>query len=621
MTGGIGDFPLIRRLGRNIARSLTIAMSILCIECIVIVSNNCCNNVDYIVLKQSLVCSVAISSLFLVLDVCSVLLSGCLVDQKYQTHMAWHTVALAYICADCLARIIVGTQLKEILFPISMFMASIIGVRIKLIVATMGILLGSVIVCHVLYKAEERLDLSQNAIFEVYFALVLASFVTHMLSHTCSGFFMSCPEWNRGCLFHSSATYAAATNTCKNVTISNAFNQKDGPNFILFVIDSVPANALSELQGNVTSERFQTHMKQWVQAKTCTYLENHHASSSYTHDSFFSMLHSLLPIGGDYIQRSVPLTVLQNAGYNTSAFLNGQIGYDYCKQQVRDKMDGMAYLDSVKVFNNDLKVEEEASSWILSQENNTFFSIVYFEKPHLLHGKGEAFEEALLEVTGRIDRILHHVSKKKETIYVVTSDHGCSQAGDIIDCPSCNAHGYGVHGFHAHGSISHVPLWLCLHSASEKPPNSYMNFIHAASQAQKTSSMDILPSLIDYIGLLEQFDATLRSGKSWLQRQNSDAVASYTRLDCQFSYGIAYKDVDTMYFDVRRNVTECAAHHETAHPLDMCLESRVPKSSHKTPNERQKKAIVEFMKTNLVKPYNVRKKLTWIDSRSYQICV
>lgn len=350
MMGEIGDFPLIPRLGRDVARSLTLAMSILCVEFVVIASNACRNGVDSILLKQSLVCSVAISSLFLVLDVCSVLLCRCVDDQNYQTHMAWHTVALAYICADCLARSIVGTQLKEVVFPMSMFIASIIGVRMKLIVAIMGILLGSAFVCHVLYKAEERLDISQKLISEVYIVLVLVSFVTHMLSRTCSGFFMSCPEWNRGCLFGSNATVAATTNTCENVTISNELHENKGTNFIVFVIDSVPASAFSELQGHVTSEWFQTHMKQWLGSKTCTYLENHHASSSYTHDAFFSMLHSLLPVGGDYIQRSVPLTILQNAGYNTSAFLNGQIGHDYCRQQVRDKMDGMAYLDSVQGF-------------------------------------------------------------------------------------------------------------------------------------------------------------------------------------------------------------------------------------------------------------------------------
>lgn len=609
------------------SRSLLVALSALILEFCIMHVQRCCDDQNFGSMTVTLACPVAFVSFFLVVDMCCLTLqyffNTCGLDMYGIVNKVWHSIAIMYVLGDCLTRAILNLAIQEILFPLPMFMASIVGVKSRIIIATVVIALISVVLCHWLQRAGENVRFLNTWAPQMYMVFVTISFILQALSLGCTGMLTYCENWNRSCAFKNEAqlrAMRARTTSCKNSTMqSNVTLANGSPNIILFVVDSVPATSVTKSQESVTSFDFLQKVEHYFE--TCHYLQHHHAASSYTNDAFFSMLHSIVPLGNEYIQKSVPLTMLSSAGYTTSAFLNGAIGADYCKVQLRDQNDGMRYLNHLQIVDHDSKVEEDSRRWITEQKKK-FFSIVYFEGTHLLEGQGTNFENEFLEIMSRIDRIVGSVSG--DLLYFVTSDHGCLQKGGIVDCPTCFGHGYGVHGFHANKAISHVPMWICRRSNSSISPE-YIELIESADKIERTSAMDLLPTILDYLGLLHQDTLQLFSGISWMQHQPLRQLFSYTRLKCEFSYGVIDNDTSEFYLDVKTNDTGCLlldaiAIHNSFAQLDSCLKVRVPQTRVEGLTLSKRRETLHFLVEHIIKPYRSRAALTWTGPFSYQIC-
>ena len=323
---------------------------------------------------------------------------------------------------------------------------------------------------------------------------------------------------------------------------------------VLIIVDSLPAREFLQHVPDAnrkTSAHFRVDTHNRLENLGCTLLQHHHSGSSYTHDALYSIFHAVPPM--QYTDKvypwSVPVDSFRLAGYKTAMFSNGgEHGYDYCKNRSLRDGGGTLRFETMEAFRNDAQVTDAALAWLQQQdEQKPFFLSIYLESPHLLYGEGRhgEFEDSVTRVLDHVTNIMEHNAKIPTRdglgpLVVVTGDHGSAVTGVDSDCGEfCQTHGYGTFGNHATEQLAHVPLWLCLQGGEDDSSSSRARqMIHAAQVLPITSSVDLMPSLMDMIQLdplpPTQYWST---GNSWFRPVSSSDDASFvfslSRLNCR----------------------------------------------------------------------------------------
>ena len=385
---------------------------------------------------------------------------------------------------------------------------------------------------------------------------------------------------------------------------------------VLFVIDSLPAREFlhgDPLSQKMTSKGFQEHLQTYMKGEKCHMLDRHFASSSYTNDAFFSMLHSVLPFGYfDSAPESFYFSTLKSYGWNISAFLNGEIGFDYCRSEERSDMHGMQFFDKIVVSSSDEDVEQNAFEWIQATKRKSF-SIVYFEETHMTMSNPTLFEKRMTGVLERIKRIKSLLGN--DSISFITSDHGCAVKNKDPVCPACFSHGFGVHGHHATDQVSHIPLWICRsHNMGKTQQAGFEKLVQSSTKKQITSSMDIMPTILHLITASKsRLDAMFSSGQSWLAHDNPSYCATFTRLKCEFSIGII-NGTHVAYLDFTKNQMKCV---QNRNLQDCHLNFRIESFQHNgirpsNNTSMTKKTLLSYAHSRLVQPFLNRNQMNII---------
>ena len=328
---------------------------------------------------------------------------------------------------------------------------------------------------------------------------------------------------------------------------------KNKQDIIMFIIDSLPAREFVDdapEEARRTTFTFRHDVKESMEQNSCTLLPRHFAGSSYSDPGFYALFHSLLPIELDdkKFPWCMPVDLMKEAGYETSIFLNGPIGYDICEARHMADGAGTRRFEHSEIHHDDDGVTDGALAWLDAySRNNTannsdkdrkpFFMVVYYQRVHLLYSRRfsgiprfeEAFREILEDTAVILDR-----SKMFDPLVVMTTDHGCARPGPHSDCPSCRGHGFQVLEDHATESIAHIPLWLC--SPGEDRQGTINELKTKALSFNITSALDVMPSLLDMIQLDPMPPLHLWSnGRSWLGRSTSQEI----EIDYSFAFSLS----------------------------------------------------------------------------------
>lgn len=335
-------------------------------------------------------------------------------------------------------------------------------------------------------------------------------------------------------------------------------------NMILVVIDSVPArefiSGIPEKRRR-TSDVFRAHVKDVMGHFNCKLLEHHYTGSSYTHDAMYTLLHSVPPVlyTDEAFPWSIPVQTMRQAGIETAMFQHGDIGYDYCTDRTLKDGGGTSQFEVNEILSSDKDVTKEALAWVASRKmGKPYFLVLYYESTHMLYGlrKFAEFERSMETILDDVrlltDAIKASESGNDKTLLMITADHGSAVSGVDDDCSEyCEGHGYQTFGNHATDQVAHVPFWICPLTAgnSHKPPPDVL--LQAAQLQPITSSADLMPTLLDVIGIHPRGPTRFWStGRSWLlpggmvaEETSAPLVFSLSRLKCRQDVAMITTDV------------------------------------------------------------------------------
>ena len=203
--------------------------------------------------------------------------------------------------------------------------------------------------------------------------------------------------------------------------------------------------------------------------------------------------------------------VMKGAGFHTAAFVSSivvssQSGLDQGFETYSDRFD--AGSDDARFLNSIQKRGDatmgEAVAWIESHREGRLFTWIHLYDPHDPYEPPEPYASRYAgrpydgevawsdELVGRLDAALGKLSMAKDTLLVVTSDHG----------EGLGEHGETVHGFFVYQSTLRVPLLL-------RGPG-----IPAGTRLGVTArSVDLFPTVLDLAGVVRPADLKL-SGRS-----------------------------------------------------------------------------------------------------------
>ena len=226
-----------------------------------------------------------------------------------------------------------------------------------------------------------------------------------------------------------------------------------------------------------------------------------------SHSSIFTGLvpphHGVRDNGGFFLEdaRVTLAERLHDAGFATGAFVGAWVlerkwglaqGFD----EYSDKFDLSKYkvvsLGTVQKPGDE--VMDDALSWLERVKRRRFFAWVHLYDPHSPYDPPEPFASRYPrqpylgeiayadQVVGRLIRWLRQAELLERTLVVVTADHGES-LGD---------HGESTHAYFVYDSTTHVPLVV-------RTPWGLKG-----RRSAQVSSVDLMPTVLDLLGLAEQ---------------------------------------------------------------------------------------------------------------------
>ena len=321
---------------------------------------------------------------------------------------------------------------------------------------------------------------------------------------------------------------------------------------LIFILDGIPMREFSAHipeKSKRTSERFRKYVD--LKFEKCILLKQHFAVSSYTHDAMYALLHGIHPLiysGQDRLNSSsYPVLELRKSGYSTGIFHNGDIGRDSCNGKSLKDKGGTLSFDKTMNLESDTAVIESAVQWVGLQKSKIFL-VVYLQSTHLMYATSD-FERVLNKGFEDVE-IVTKAAARFSPLTFITTDHGDAIAGVDGDCgKKCSLHGYGVHGHHATQQVSHIPIWICPHDG-----NISSEFLRKASKKTLTSSVDLMPTILDLLQVASDVPINKwSSGKSWLDGINYSYVYSWSNLLCIRSIAVITGQ-GAFYFQQDQNI-------------------------------------------------------------------
>jgi len=306
---------------------------------------------------------------------------------------------------------------------------------------------------------------------------------------------------------------------------------------LIFILDGIPMREFSAhipAKSKRTSERFRKYID--TKFVKCVLLKNHFAVSSYTHDAMYALLHGIHPLIYTDQDRSnsssYPVHELRKSGYSTGIFHNGDIGRDSCNGKSLTDKGGTLSFDETMNLESDTAVIEAAVKWVGLQKSKIFL-VVYLQSTHLMYATSD-FERVLKKGLEDVE-IVTKAAARFSPMTFITTDHGDAIPGVDGDCgKKCSLHGYGVHGHHATQQVSHIPLWICPHDE-----NLHSEFIRKATKSTLTSSVDLMPTILDLLQVTSNISIKKwSSGNSWLDSISPPYVYSWSNLLCARSLAV-----------------------------------------------------------------------------------
>ena len=223
----------------------------------------------------------------------------------------------------------------------------------------------------------------------------------------------------------------------------------------------------------------------------------------------YPMLSGMHDFSGNKLSPLQPTlaSVLKQAGYQTgavigAAVLDSRFGLNQGFDSYYDHFDfsrlDEANLDEMERPGN--VVADVALDWLAKNSDKKFFLWMHLYDPHFPYHPPEPYSREYAaqpydgeiafadEQVGRLLRFLKEKGIYRNTVIVLCGDHG----------ESLGEHGEKTHGFFIYNATMHVPLIIRL---PEQPPGQLPEKTAARTLANAVSLVDIMPTVLDAVGL------------------------------------------------------------------------------------------------------------------------
>jgi arylsulfatase A-like enzyme/Flp pilus assembly protein TadD len=190
-------------------------------------------------------------------------------------------------------------------------------------------------------------------------------------------------------------------------------------------------------------------------------------------------------------------TILKGSGFATAGFVSSIVlaaqsglgrGFDTFSDKFEVSPGDLHFLNTIQ-RRGDIPTAE-AIAWLQARKGERFFLWLHLYDPHEPYEPPEPFATRYAEnpydgevafaddLVGRLDSALEHLGFKKDTLLVVTSDHG----------EGLGEHGESVHGFFVYQTTLHVPLVM-------RGPG----LVPGTRLPVTVRSVDLVPTLLDFL--------------------------------------------------------------------------------------------------------------------------
>jgi arylsulfatase A-like enzyme/Tfp pilus assembly protein PilF len=220
----------------------------------------------------------------------------------------------------------------------------------------------------------------------------------------------------------------------------------------------------------------------------------------------YSQVHKIRDIGGFMLDKEVPTisTLTRKAGFETAAFVGASVlhrryGLNAGFSVYNDDMAGDKDSDKLPGVVAEVRgevVTDRAIAWIKGRNKASaakpFFLWVHYYDPHFPYDPPEPFRSQFKDdlysgeiayMDHQLERLFEFMSQGnilEQTLVVLLADHG----------ESLGEHGEYTHGVFLYDSTMHVPL---IFAGPDIPAGKVID--------QQVRSIDVMPTILDYLGL------------------------------------------------------------------------------------------------------------------------